>query len=144
MIINYRIYDQDYKIVLIEEYPCSSYSELFKREGHYQLQNYSLCVNILIANKREQLFKNYRLDNDYICSCGKLIINTYKSRRSHAQSEQHKLKIKEVHLMILKNPDFEIPVIKKPEFDLKTGKTIDIIDYPEFDLKTGKTIDIFY
>jgi hypothetical protein len=42
----------DYKIILIEEYPCSSYKELLKREGYYQLSSYSLCVNILIAGKK--------------------------------------------------------------------------------------------
>jgi hypothetical protein len=99
----------DYKIILIEEYPCSSYKELLKREGYYQLSSYSLCVNILIAGKKQHIFKNFKLDTNYICSCGMKMKNTYKTRRYHAKSELHKLKIRESHLEMIKtNPKFEV------------------------------------
>ena len=99
----------DYKIILIEEYPCSSYKELLKREGYYQLSSYSSCVNILIAGKKQHTFKKFKLDTTYICSCGIKMKNTYKTRRYHAKSESHKLKIRESHLeMIKKNPKFEV------------------------------------
>ena len=99
----------DYKILLIEEYPCSSNQELLKREGYYQLNSYSLCVNILIAGKKQHIFKDFKLDTNYICSCGKKIRNNYKTRRYHAKSELHKLKIRESHLEMIKtNPKFEV------------------------------------
>jgi hypothetical protein len=99
----------DYKIILIEEYPCSSYKELLKREGYYQLSSYSLCVNILIAGKKQHTFKKFKLDTNYICSCGMKMKNTYKTRRYHAKSELHKLKIRESHLEMIKtNPKFEV------------------------------------
>ena len=102
----------DYKIILIEEYPCSSYKELLKREGYYQLSSYSLCVNILIAGKKQHIFKNFKLDTNYICSCGMKMKNTYKTRRYHAKSELHKLKIRESHLEMIKtNPKFEVIVV---------------------------------
>jgi hypothetical protein len=123
----------DYKIFLIEEYPCSSYSELFKREGHYQIQNYNLCVNIKIASRRPYFFKTIKLDSNYTCSCGKKIKNNYKFRYYHTKSEQHKLKIQQIHLdMIQNNPKFELSMVEEQENE------------PEFDLKNGKTIDIFY
>jgi hypothetical protein len=99
----------DYKIILIEEYPCSSYKQLLKREGYYQLSSYSLCVNILIAGKKQHTFKKFKLDTNYICSCGMKMKNTYKTRRYHAKSELHKLKIRESHLEMIKtNPKFEV------------------------------------
>jgi len=99
----------DYKIILIEEYPCSSYQELLKREGYYQLISYSLCVNILIAGKKQQNFKEFNLDKNYICSCGRKIKNNYKTRRHHTKSESHKFKINESHIKMIKiNPKFEV------------------------------------
>ena len=40
---------QDYKIVLVEEYPCNSRLELCKREGWYISNN--KCVNKKIAGR---------------------------------------------------------------------------------------------
>jgi hypothetical protein len=75
----------DYKIILFEEYPCFCRSELLKKEGCYQLENYSLCVNILIAGKKQLYFKNFKLDYNYICCCGIKIRNIYKTRRYHSK-----------------------------------------------------------
>ena len=102
----------DYKIELLEDYPCFFTRELLKLEGCYQLQNYSLCVNIVIAGKNQLDFKNFKFDDCYICSCGKKMRNKYKTRRYHTKSESHKLKIKEAHLkMIINNPKFEVSMI---------------------------------
>ena len=99
----------DYKIFLLEEYPCSCTSELLKREGTYQLKNYNLCVNIIIAGKNQLDFKNFKFEPIYVCPCGKKMKNKYKKRRYHTKLETHKLKIKETHLEMIKdNPKFEI------------------------------------
>jgi len=102
----------NYKILLLEDYPCSCTSELLKCEGKYQLQNYNFCVNIVIAGKKQLDFKNFKLEPIYICSCGKKMQNKYKTRRYHIKSETHKLKIKETHLeMINNNPKYEVAII---------------------------------
>ena len=49
---------QDYKIVLVEEYPCNNKQELCKREGWYISNN--KCVNKYIAGRTK---KQYALDN---------------------------------------------------------------------------------
>ena len=100
----------DYKIILIEEVKdCLSYKDLHTREGYYQLKNYSLCVNIFIAGRKEHVFKNFKLDTNYICSCGIKIKNRYSIRFHHAKSELHRLKINDLHLeMIKSNPKFEV------------------------------------
>jgi hypothetical protein len=100
----------DYKIVLIEEYPCSSYQELYKREGYYQLNNYNVCVNISIAGLKHNDLKEFKTNTCYyMCVCGKKIKNKYKIRRYHLKCETHKNKIQKIHLeMIKKNPKFEI------------------------------------
>ena len=99
----------DYKIILIEEYPCSSYQELLQREGYHQLNNYSLCVNILVAGQKQHNFKEYKLDSHYTCPCGRKMRNNYKTRRHHVKSEIHKLIIRETHLeMIKNNPKFAV------------------------------------
>jgi len=101
----------DYKIDLLEDYPCLNRAELLEREGFYQIINYSICVNILIAGKNNT-FRKIKLQPNYVCSCGQTIKNKYKTRRSHTKSNSHKLKIKEIHLdMIKTNPNFEVSII---------------------------------
>ena len=101
----------DYKIELLEDYPCLNRSELLEREGFYQISNYSICVNILIAGKNIN-FRKMKLQSKYICDCGQTIQNKYKTRRSHSKSDSHKSKIKELHLdMIKTNPIFEISIL---------------------------------
>jgi len=48
----------DYKIDLLEDYPCLNRAELLEREGFYQIINYSICVNILIAGKNNTFRKH--------------------------------------------------------------------------------------
>lgn len=49
---------EDYKIELIEQYPCNNQQQLFRKEGDYIRDNE--CVNICIAGRTEQ---EYHLDN---------------------------------------------------------------------------------
>ena len=53
---------QNCKIELIENYPCTSKEELFKREGFYILNNE--CVNKKIAGRSQKEYKKqYNIDN---------------------------------------------------------------------------------
>ena len=102
----------DYKILLLEEYPCSCRSELLKHEGNYQLKNYSLCVNIAIAGKKQLDFKIFELEPFYVCPCGNKMKNIYKTRRYHVKSKTHKFKIQEIHLdMIQSNPKYQVSIV---------------------------------
>jgi hypothetical protein len=98
----------DYKIILLEEYPCSCTNELTKREGYYQIKQFNICVNSLIAGGRPKISKID--DNEfYTCYCGEQIQNIYKTRYKHTKSYCHKKKIKETHIEMIKdNPKFEI------------------------------------
>jgi hypothetical protein len=49
---------QDYKIELVEEYPCNNKQQLEKKEGEYIKNNE--CVNKCVAGRTR---KEYRLDN---------------------------------------------------------------------------------
>jgi hypothetical protein len=49
---------EDYKIELLEEYPCNNKQQLFKKEGEYIRNNE--CVNKCIAGRTEQ---EYNIDN---------------------------------------------------------------------------------
>lgn len=51
---------EDAKIILIEEFPCSSRLELEQREGHWQLNNN--CTNI---NRAGRNIKEYRKTDEY-------------------------------------------------------------------------------
>jgi hypothetical protein len=51
---------EDAKIILIEEFPCSSRLELEQREGHWQLNNN--CTNI---NRAGRNIKEYRKTAEY-------------------------------------------------------------------------------
>ena len=117
----------DYKIILLEEYPCSSHSELFQREGCYQLQNYYICVNSNICKKRPR-FNKIDSNEFYTCYCGRTIQNKWKTRLYHIRSWIHKFVVQEIHLdMIQKNPKFELcelPITEEHDFDLKTDKII--------------------
>jgi hypothetical protein len=60
----------DYKIELLEKYPCSSRSELIKHEGFYIITNYYNCVNTSYCISRPKIHKID--DNEfYTCYCGK-------------------------------------------------------------------------
>ena len=98
----------DYKIFLLEEYPCSCTNGLIEREGTYQLKNYYSCVNTNICKKRPRTTKID--DNEfYTCYCGRTMQNKWKTRYYHLQSWIHKFVVQEIHLeMIQNNPKFEI------------------------------------
>ena len=105
----------DYKILLLEEYPCSSQLELYQREGHYQLQNYYICVNTNICKKRPRTTK---IDHNefYTCYCGRTMQNKWKTRRYHIQSWIHKFVVQEIHSdMIQNNPRFELCEIEEQD-----------------------------
>jgi len=98
----------DYKIELIEEYPCSCRSELLKHEGFYQVKDFYKCVNTLISCSRPRTTK---IDDNvfYTCYCGKKIQNKWKTRYRHIKSVRHNLIVKENHLVMIKNnPKYEV------------------------------------
>ena len=100
----------DYKIELLEEYPCSTFTELRKREGYYQINNYYNCVNTTICISRPRGLNNKIDDNElYTCYCGRTIQNKWKTRRKHISSFIHKFIVQENHLdMIKNNPKYEV------------------------------------
>ena len=102
----------DYKIILLEDYPCSFKNELLNREGYHQLQNYYICVNSLICKKRPRTTKID--DNEfYTCYCGRTMQNKWKTRYYHVQTWIHKFVVQEIHLdMITKNPKFELSILE--------------------------------
>ena len=69
---------EDYKIELVEEYPCNNKQQLCKKEGEYQKANE--CVNYVIAGRTQQEWYNdntetvleqqkqyYKLNADKVC-----------------------------------------------------------------------------
>ena len=92
----------DYKIILVEEYPCSSYEELRKREGYYQICNFFICVNTNIAGGRRDKISEINSDKLYTCYCAQDIQINLKTRYKHIKSQKHKKKIKENHLEMIK------------------------------------------
>lgn len=49
---------EDYKIELLEKYPCNNKSELYKKEGEYIKNN--KCVNNQIAGRTKQEYQDQR------------------------------------------------------------------------------------
>lgn len=114
LLSSYQIIEHgDYKIELIEEFPCESRKELCKREGEL-IQLYR-CININIAGRgSKEYYKNnksrliagvksyqqanqekIRVKNNKLiqCECGKII--KYGCLYSHHKSKNHLLTIQE-------------------------------------------------
>ena len=115
----------NYKIVLIEEYPCENKEQLCLRERHY-IEQYPECVNrmrrpiISIDEKKESVHKwllenkenyqnyskQYLIDNRdellkkknqiYYCNCGSTI--TIQSKSRHEKSLKHQQYLGEIIL----------------------------------------------
>ena len=98
----------NYNIELVEEHTHSCTSELLKREGFHQLQNYYKCVNSILCTQRPRNVKISDQDN-YTCYCGRTMQNKWKTRYYHVRSWLHKSAVREIHInMIQNNPKFEI------------------------------------
>jgi len=81
---------EDYKIELLEEYPCNNKSQLNKKEGEYIKNND--CVNKVIAGRTD---KEWRGDNkEYI---------TEKNKKYYEENKQALTKYKEEYA--IKNAD---------------------------------------
>jgi len=68
---------QDAKIILIEEFPCTSRLELETREGFYQKNNH--CTNIYIAGRDTKKYKKteeYRQER-------KIYMRNYRNRNKN-------------------------------------------------------------
>jgi len=99
----------DYQIFLIEEYGCLNYTDLFKREGFHQINNYILCVNTYIAGGKRSSTKLIDICETYQCYCGKNMLNKWKTRYKHIHTDSHKKLVKKINLeMITTNPNFEV------------------------------------
>ena len=75
----------NYEIQLIENYPCDSKYELFKRERYFiETMN---CVNQVIPTRtnRERIDANRH--NQTICECG--MRYTTKNKKDHLKTKQH-------------------------------------------------------
>ena len=75
----------NYEILLIENYPCDSKYELFKRERYFiETMN---CVNQIIPTRtnRERIDANRH--NQTICECG--MRYTTKNKKDHLKTKQH-------------------------------------------------------
>ena len=73
--------NDDYEIVLVEDYPCTIRDALHKREGHYQRT--IPCVNKNISGRSVMEYKNARFN----CKCGGKY--TYSNKRTHERSLKH-------------------------------------------------------
>jgi len=75
----------DYKIELIENYPCNSKAKLERKEGEYTKNN--KCVNEVIAGRT---YKEYRKDNkEYIKKLNKDWYENNKERVKKKQKEYY-------------------------------------------------------
>ena len=106
----------DYRIELVEDCPQIIGWDLLKRERYHILLNYKNLVNIIIPGKgATKLVKPSETKDVYTCTCGSNMTNRYKVRKIHSFSNQHRQKIREIHLrMISDNPDFEVIEIEEP------------------------------
>ena len=95
--------NEDYDIILIENFPCKTKYELLEREKHFITSNE--CVNKFIPNRTKKEHyesnkdniavkkKEYRLLNhdkiyaETVCSCGKTYSHKHKAR--HLKSTFH-------------------------------------------------------
>lgn len=78
---SYKILEyEDYKIELVEEYPCNNKSQLLKKEGEYIKNNE--CVNMIIAGRNN---KDYYQDN--IIKIKERKINTSKTYYENNKEE---------------------------------------------------------
>jgi len=71
----------NYKIELVESYPCQSRKELNTREGYWI--NQYVCVNKYIAGRTAKQQKNIK----NTCACGGKYTNSNKS--NHLRSKKH-------------------------------------------------------
>jgi hypothetical protein len=110
----------DYRIELIEDCPQIIGWSLLKREQYYQKINYKDIVNINISGKGVN--DNYILADTkdiYTCSCGAIMTNYYKIRKTHSLSNMHRKKIREIHIqMVSNNPNFEIIEIEQKPIEI--------------------------
>ncbi len=91
----------NYKIELIENFPCENSKQLFEREGFYirKYKNEGLNIvnkTILGLTWEEQLKKR---NEKYICECGKQV--KYSNKLQHQQTKLHK--------KLISNPKIIIP-----------------------------------
>jgi len=115
---------EDYKIELIEEYPCNNKSQLCKKEGEYQKNNE--CVNQQIAGRTK---REWEKDNpDKVADWWKN--NPDKSKeygRVRRQKEGHKEKTKERSKEYYeKNKDKIVEQQKQYREKLKQNKNINL------------------
>jgi hypothetical protein len=91
--ISYLVLEyEDYKMELVEEYPCNNKSQLCKKEGEYQKNNE--CVNQKIAGRTK---REWEKDNpDKVADWWKNNPNKSKEyNKTRRQKEGHKEKTKE-------------------------------------------------
>jgi len=88
---SYLVLDcEDYKIELMEEYPCNNKSQLDKKEGEYQKNNE--CVNIRLEGRtKKEYSKEYKIKN-------KEQIKEYNKQYNENNKEQTKEYIKEYRI----------------------------------------------
>ena len=79
---SYKCFEKDnYSIVLLEKFPCTSRDELHARERKY-IENNSKCCNLLMPNRKDTS------KSLYVCECGANFQKHEKPR--HLRSKKHK------------------------------------------------------
>jgi len=82
---------EDYKIELLEEYPCNNKKQLHKKEGEYQKSNE--CVNMVIAGreKKERAIIHYQENKEkYIENATKRYEENKEAKKKYDKSEARK------------------------------------------------------
>lgn len=82
---------EDYKIELLEDYPCNNKQQLYKKEGEYQKAND--CVNMVIAGreKKEGAMIHYQKNKEkYIESATKRYEENKEAKKIYDKSEARK------------------------------------------------------
>lgn len=78
----------DYKIILVEKFPCDSKDELYARERYYIENNE--CVNICVpCRSYAERLQNQKIE--YYCSCGCVVTTHQKARHKRTEKHQHNM-----------------------------------------------------
>ena len=92
------LFYRDYEIELICSRDCIDPTEAHALEGKYQLENVDCIVNYNISTKRPRNVWMSQ-NNNYICNCGIILQNKYKTKWNHFRSNQHKQRLIEKHIV---------------------------------------------
>ena len=82
---------EDYKIELVEEYPCNNKHQLLRKEGEYIKENE--CVNMVVAGrtKKERAIIDYQKNKEKYIKNATIRYETHKEeKKEYDKSEERK------------------------------------------------------